>query len=177
MYGPIIFPMSLSSSWASSISSSTWPQPIRSSIFSHSSSSSQTVSLCFVKVSTALRYPSSSGTALISFRVLVYRLIKTALAFGTTSNPTIPVVCFTMASNGRPIARRNIAVALDHDCFWLNQCWFGRFGFWREIGTVHWVFILCSVMEIVTEYWPFNRRLFVGLGAERLRCIGRKIWV
>jgi hypothetical protein len=82
-----------------------------------------------------------------------------------------------MASNGRPIARRNIAVALDHDCFWLNQCWFGRFGFWREIGTVHWVFILCSVMEIVTEYWPFNRRLFVGLGAERLRCIGRKIWV
>ena len=107
---PIMWPMSLSSSLASSISSSTWPQPRRFSIDSQSSSSRHTLSRWRVKLSTALRYPSSSGTALISSRVLLYRLIKTSLAFGTTSSPTIPVVSFTFAIiiNGRATLRRNI---------------------------------------------------------------------
>lgn len=107
-YEPIIFPIRVSSSRASSISSSTWPHPRRFSIISQSPSSWQTFKRWRVKLSTALRQPSSSGTAWISFRVLVYRPIRTSLALGTTSNPTIPVVSFTFASNGREINRRNI---------------------------------------------------------------------
>jgi hypothetical protein len=80
-----------------------------------------------------------------------------------------------MASNGRPIARRNIAVALDHDCFWLNQCCLVVLGFGEKSGPLIEFLFCVSVMEIVTESWPFIRGLFVGPGAERLRCIGRKI--
>jgi hypothetical protein len=80
-----------------------------------------------------------------------------------------------MASNGRPIARRNIAVALDHDCFWLNQCCLVVLGFGEKSGPLIEFLFCVSVMEIVTESWPFIRGLFVGPGSERLRCIGRKI--